>query len=361
MLVPRTFRFDQYKFDPERGVDPALRIQSLRPVEKGAQTEIKKTSDPKLMPVLPGIRDLFKENEIQARSPLQRHLKVGSLWHPAEDPTLLKKPQKILVGIGDSGLTAQVVRAALKIAERYGSRLLITKIVPKEPEPTEVYKEKTEVEKILREVREEVAPDYFAKFSPELRLEIFSDPAEGLLHLARLENCSLIVLGSNPKTPSELLRQGAISGKVLKTASCPVLIWRQENPKNGWKRILVPIDGTPFSYQAIVQAIILCEDFGADLYLFHVSPDLQQKEKRHAQLKNLMQKMDWKNVRHDLVTRSGDTVETIVKFCRDQAMDMVVMGTHVSDSAAADSNPGITLEVAQKLSCPILVVHPPVS
>lgn len=358
MLVPRTFRFDKYQFNPEREVDRTVRIQSPKPVAKGEESEIKRMPHPKSRAVLPDIQDLFKESEKFPKKWGKRYLKVRSLWHPAEDPALFQKPHKILVGVDETDANLDSLRAALKFAERYGSRLLIAKILNRNVESAEVETEKNKLKGILAKEAHWVSADYLKQHPLEIRIEGHPDPAEGLLQIAQNETCSLIVVGTHPKDPSQLIRLGTVSGKVLRNAPCPVLVWRKPAHGNGLKRVLVPIEGTPFSYQSIVQAIILCEDFGADLFLFHVSPDPQKKEEKHHQLTNLMQKMDWKNVRHDLVTQAGDTVQTIVKFCKDQLIDMVIMGTHTPESDSLGVDSSVTLEVAQGLPCPVLVVHP---
>ncbi len=51
-------------------------------------------------------------------------------------------------------------------------------------------------------------------------------PAEAIVNLARLRNCDLIVMGSRGLGTFKELLLGSVSDKVVRRASCPVLVVR---------------------------------------------------------------------------------------------------------------------------------------
>lgn len=357
-MIPRTFSFDKYRFLPGKGTERVSATEALRPVSPGAHADIKRDPKVKERESRPEREDYFREEELFPRDLSKPYLKIRSLWDPREDQALLQKPLKLMVGIEDSPSRQDAVRAAVALAKKYRCPLLLAKITADLPGSPEYEIETRGGEKILEQVRRWMAADYLKKHPPTILLESHEDPAQGLLKIAHRENCSLLIVGIHNKNLTQLLQAGTVSGRVLKAASCPVLIWRHPKQPGGFKRVLVPIDGTPFSYHAIVQAIILCQDFGADLFLFHVSENEGERERKNSTLGMLMNKMDWKNIKHDLVTETGDVLKTIVNFCKNQQIDLVVMGTHPLDLAGGTAKGSITAEVVQQVNCPVFVVHP---
>lgn len=357
-MIPRTFRFDKFRFDPAHVLEKSASITSPRPVQGGQHAEIKKYSHGREQAFRPLTRDRYRSpSEEQSRGGEQK-VRRRSLWKPGEDPALLNKPLKVLVGIEEGLEGVHALGAALKFVQRYHCHLLLGKVVPHQAETKEYLQDLKKLEEIRAQALRHLAPLYRQKYPPQLLMENNPDPAKGLLQIAGREHVSLIIVGSKPKTPSEMARLGTVSGRVLEGAPCPVLVWRTRKGSQGLKRVMVPVDGTPFSYQAILQAIMICQEFGGGILALHVSPSRETMQSQRLQISGLMEKMDWKGVRYELASEVGPVADSIIRFCARYPIDMAIMGTHGGRGAGQGEKSSITSEVIQRVGCPVLVVQP---
>ena len=110
------------------------------------------------------------------------------------------------------------------------------------------------------------------------------------------------------------------------------------------ERILCPVDFYPASERAVDYAVILAENYGAQLTLLHVvAPilpsaygvrvDLKSlvealKEESARKLQQLSKTAERKKVPVECIVRTGEIHEEIQKMVKSAQIDFVVMGTH---------------------------------
>jgi len=110
------------------------------------------------------------------------------------------------------------------------------------------------------------------------------------------------------------------------------------------ERILCPVDFYPASERAVEYAVILAENYGAELTLLHVvAPilpsaygvrvDLKSlvealKEESARKLQQLSRKAESAKVPVECIVRTGEIHQEIKKIVRSARIDFVVMGTH---------------------------------
>lgn len=138
------------------------------------------------------------------------------------------------------------------------------------------------------------------------------------------------------------------------------------------RRIMVPTDFSPVSDAAIGYAIEMAAHFGARIILFHAvhypvvaGDDLVTV----ANLRDMEQESDFllEKTREKWVnasgfnsiacrTASGLAVEVIADCSRDEAIDMVVLGTHGSDGFGGWLLGTNASEISSRCNCPVLVI-----
>lgn len=144
-----------------------------------------------------------------------------------------------------------------------------------------------------------------------------------------------------------------------------------------YRRILVPTDFSSVSLHALNHARLLAETFRASLHVLHVVEDpvgefqledtyalpadfLQRvRERAEARLAAIFPTSDRPANGVELALREGSPFVEIVRYARDQAIDLIVMGTHGRGPIAHMLMGSVAEQVARKAPCPVLVVRDP--
>ncbi len=206
------------------------------------------------------------------------------------------------------------------------------------------------------------------------------DAYRAILARAEAEKADLIVMGSHGRSGFERLLLGSITEKVLRKASCPVMV---VPPRAGdvassdtvqFKRILCPVDFSDSSITALTYAISMAEEADAHLTALHVvelpaglyeaSAMFDTAEFRAAaeaaslrQLGALVPESARLYCQIETIVSEGRTSTEILRLAADRKSDLIVMG--VSGRGAVDrmvfgSN---THRVIQSASCPVLTIR----
>jgi nucleotide-binding universal stress UspA family protein len=300
MLVPRTYRWDQYEYRRDDSLETVPRIDRIRPVAPGIHVDLPQTARGlKVEPVFS--EDFFLRNPDIPSNWMIHYRERRTLWRPTHVSSVVSRPTKIL------SLTSSIKESPLHplleiLSQQYQSHLTRYSLVAGEDHS---------VGSALKKVAEDVY--------------------------------DLIVID-----------RGNLdwASAILKEVSQPVLVLPSQWKVEGFpKKIMVPVDGTAFSYPALTQAVILGEDFGAQIQLFEVS------EKRDQVLSHLIERMAWKNLAHDFFQTTGNISQAIVEFSKVQKTELIMMGTHGIQPGTSFPH-SITLEVLRGIDLPLWVVHP---
>lgn len=140
------------------------------------------------------------------------------------------------------------------------------------------------------------------------------------------------------------------------------------------KSILFPTDFSEGSLYALPYAVDMAQTHNAKLYLLHIlydiasasglyiphtSVDLMYKEMEAAAVKELQQfgwekRENLKNV--DYVVIRGLPYEEILKFAKDKAVDLIVIGTHGKTGIDRVIFGSTAQRVVRHSTCPVLTV-----
>jgi nucleotide-binding universal stress UspA family protein len=146
----------------------------------------------------------------------------------------------------------------------------------------------------------------------------------------------------------------------------------------GWlarvKRILVPLDFSDCSFQALDHALALAEEFRATLILLHVvEPDLSatlsrsghnamdegqenQLEEWRERLAKLVQKRVGHHIPVETLVRIGRAHSEIPDTAKALGANLIVIGTHGATGQAAPVLGGTAERVLRHACCPVLTV-----
>lgn len=139
------------------------------------------------------------------------------------------------------------------------------------------------------------------------------------------------------------------------------------------KRILVPIDFSKYSANALRYACALAERFSAEVHLLHVTdplkgpgylpPPEEWLRELEQQARTELEKLPGPDLGRNLVVdreiRSGFAFSEIVRYAREQDVGLIVMGTHGRSGLAHVLLGSVAERVVRKAPCPVLTVRHP--
>jgi nucleotide-binding universal stress UspA family protein len=190
----------------------------------------------------------------------------------------------------------------------------------------------------------------------------------------------LLVIGTHGRGGFERFMLGSVAEKVLRKASCPVLIVppaaagpSPERPL--FKRILCPLDFGPSSTKALELALSLAEEADAHLTLLNVlefvpqvdpSEGLhraiadyrsRQEEEARARLRGAIPEdaRDW--CEPEEVVTYGRAYQEILKLAEEQEAELIVMGVQGRSAFDLALFGSTAQQVVRNAPCPVLVVR----
>ena len=140
------------------------------------------------------------------------------------------------------------------------------------------------------------------------------------------------------------------------------------------KKILVPIDFSEMSSYALAYAVDVAESLGAALHLMHVIPDPHAEPWSigatgidlgcslptwEAAARRRLAKMQPARVPAELVTKMGRPFDAIIRYAKDHAIDLIVMGTHGRGAVGHMLLGSVADKVVRRAPCPVLTVRQP--
>src|ERR1051326_1747180 len=123
------------------------------------------------------------------------------------------------------------------------------------------------------------------------------------------------------------------------------------------KKILVPVDFSEPSKQAVNYGLSLCLDFNARLILTHISPyDAVVYLTAKTRLLELIPADYREKINFEIIVKSGDVREELLGIVKDRDIDLVVMGSHGRSYLGRVLLGSVTERMLRKVNVPILTV-----
>ena len=295
--------------------------------------------------------------------------------------------RKILFPTDFSDSAKQAINHALFLAEQFEAELHLLHAVvlhsydPEAPghdfpEPTEVFSRlfdiaDTEMAQILQQ------NDSKTFAIREAKVRGFS-AGSVILDYANEHDIDLIVMGTHGRRGPARMFIGSVAEEVVRQASCPVLTLHVSETSGAIEtidRILVPVDFSDHSAQAVAYAKEIAAVTGARLQVLHAIEEpiypyfyapagefgpahhlTELSERTDEALVKLISDTPGPDVRYDKFVISGNPGVEISKFAQENASDLIVIATHGLTGLERMLLGSTAEKVVRLAGCPVLAV-----
>ncbi|MBA2434486.1 MAG: universal stress protein [Chthoniobacterales bacterium] len=206
-----------------------------------------------------------------------------------------------------------------------------------------------------------------------------------ICQLAAELKAKLIVISTHGRTGWKRLLLGSTAERVVRHASCPVLVVRERernlvartkrrtaNTKR--MKILVPVDFSPGTLASLRYALFFARAWKAELTLLHVvqvqpliapeqlaaydrTPSLSAIERgARLQMRSLLRGVDFKGVPYSTLIQVGNPAQQICQYAEDRAYDLIINATHGHTGLVHVLIGSVAEHVVRHAHCPVLVV-----
>lgn len=209
-------------------------------------------------------------------------------------------------------------------------------------------------------------------------------PSEEVITAARVEDSDLIIVGTRGKTGLAHVLLGSTAERVIRGAPCPVMTVRMEVADTGDEgdlsrpvtlgRILVPVDFSDCSLDALEYAAVLAQQakaslmllhvlepvsYGLDFTLGHIRTREQLRESWTKRLEELASSLTVTQIPVDFRLRGGLPADSILDSAQALPCDLIVMGMHRRRGISHALSGSVAEAVLRKSLCPLLTVRSP--
>ncbi|RMF58553.1 MAG: universal stress protein [Calditrichaeota bacterium] len=198
-------------------------------------------------------------------------------------------------------------------------------------------------------------------------------PADTLLEFVHEKNFDLVVMGTHGKTGLRHFVQGSVAEKMVRNSPVPVLTIHRTVENNAIHRILVPVDFSIYSTEALMWANEIAVRYQAKLVLLHVIerevyPSFYTEEAElppvdenlhslaREQLREFVSDFVDESAIEEIVVREGPAHKEIVDFVKEKDIDLLVIATHGLTGLEYLLMGSTAEKVIRWATCPVLTV-----
>jgi nucleotide-binding universal stress UspA family protein len=189
--------------------------------------------------------------------------------------------------------------------------------------------------------------------------------------LIREKKIDLVAVGTHGVRKPDHEFMGSSAELVFRHADCPVLtagpeIAKEPRHSGGFKNILFATDFGRATKRAAFCAFSLARQFGGSLTLLHVADPTECRpasgsatlgETTRIRLAELVPDKWRASFRVECAVQYGDAAEQILRFARDRAVDLIVMGARSGRPLTTHLPQSIVYSVAVSAPCPLITVR----
>jgi nucleotide-binding universal stress UspA family protein len=204
-------------------------------------------------------------------------------------------------------------------------------------------------------------------------------PAKHILETAAQWPADMIVMGTHGASGFERLVLGSVTEKVLRKATCPVLVvTRDADAPSGvpvvFRRILCAMDFSPCSQRALSYGLSLASEAGGSLTLLHAIEafaeeplanlpfditehrrTLERSAQEHLEKLLTPETRTWCDC--SVLVRSGKAYRQILDTARERQVDLIVLGVRGRNPVDLALFGSTANHVVRAAPCPVLTVR----
>ena len=204
-------------------------------------------------------------------------------------------------------------------------------------------------------------------------------PAETILRKARSLKATMIAMTTHGRTGMARWALGSVAEKVARGSDVPLLLLRSFGPESAavspqtltFRRILVPLDGSPAAVSAVAAAKELAQLFGAEVLLLHAEfpyilpgPELgsyptpiPSPAEKDPVTEKASDELIGAGIRVQRLTEVGDPASVILDQSQAAHADLIVMATHGRSGIARWVLGSVAERVLRGARIPLLLVR----
>jgi nucleotide-binding universal stress UspA family protein len=199
-------------------------------------------------------------------------------------------------------------------------------------------------------------------------------PAQRIVQSAKECEADLVVLGTHGRTGIGRVLLGSTAEEAVKTAPCPVLTVRSAPETPAIRRILVPVDFSDYSLEALEYAVQVATlftaettllhvlepaSYGLDFTLSHASDEHKMRKRLETRLADLAGLLTKQGLRAAHAFDAGVPGEAIAAWAKEKACDLIVMGTRGRRGLQNLLIGSVAQTVLRHAACPVLTMRSP--
>lgn len=304
--------------------------------------------------------------------------------------------QNIVVPIDFSQLSIQAIETASRMARRFGASIhlahvrqfdylgdFVAPVPPMAPFSFMPYEQDGE-RSVFKELNALAREDGVS--SGNCHVLSGAPPFDEICRLAQQIPADLIVMPTHGYTGLKHVFLGSTAERIVQHSPCPVFVVRPRKRKSETGRtstahtILVPVDFSGCSREALRYAIGFANEFGARIILLHATylgyiyssegtdlydiPALQKTARKNAErhMRELVRTVNFGRAKFETVFTEGSPVTDICAFAKDHGVDLIITSTHGLTGLKHVLIGSIAEQVVRHAPCSVLVVpsHPKV-
>lgn len=217
----------------------------------------------------------------------------------------------------------------------------------------------------------------------------YGDVAEEIVKYANKNKMDLIVMATHGYTRAKQWLFGSVTQKVLYGTEIPVLLIKSKSPEvsGEFNRILVPVDGSPFSEATLPYVEELTRKTNKEILLLHIceppvvpsygSHPINPTWKKYRDdmwgeteklstnyLNKTMAAMKKKGIKvksRVIKAQSGEVAKTIMQISKEENIDLIVIATQGRTGVSRWVYGSVANRIVGEFSQPILLIRPATS
>lgn len=197
---------------------------------------------------------------------------------------------------------------------------------------------------------------------PQLLMDkrvIEGDEAAVIVDTAVTDQVNLLIMSTHGRSGFGRWLLGSVSERVLRTAPCPMLVVRYEEPI---RKMLIPLDGSKLAEKAIAPGLETARRLGAQVTLLRVAGETGdgyvKPQVAYAYLQGIAEEIEG-DTAVDIVIPTGPVAPAIIEFVNTANIDLIAMTTHGFTGSGRWVYGQITEKVMRGADASLLVIRPP--
>lgn len=205
------------------------------------------------------------------------------------------------------------------------------------------------------------------------KIKSFGSPVEGILEQIQNTKYDLIIMGSHGKKGLQKWL-GSVSRQVLTSVKLPVFISKR---KNKGQKVLIAVDGSMLSYEAVKAALNLFDFSNKEIYIVSVKEnpellpieaaldkkwldDIEKQQKIHAskvinKTKSILAASNLQVKNEAILT--GHAAHKIIEFAQQEEIDLIVMGAKSKATLSTFILGSVSKRVIENTNSDVLIVR----